>query len=153
MGSKIRGIERIAENKGKERTGMTRIILIGCNGRMGKMIRQIVEEDAEAEIAAGVDLVDDGTNSFPVFQEIASCDTEADAIIDFSSASGFEERVDYAVERKLPLVECSTGLSEEQTAYLREKDCRPPLCQYVPWHQSAFEVGEGSRAEAGRGGI
>ena len=99
---------------------MTRIILIGCNGRMGKMIRQIVEEDAEAEIAAGVDLVDDGTNSFPVFQEIASCDTEADAIIDFSSASGFEERVDYAVERKLPLVECSTGLSEEQTAYLRE---------------------------------
>ena len=32
---------------------MTRIIMCGCNGAMGRMITGIVNEDAEAEIVAG----------------------------------------------------------------------------------------------------
>ena len=34
---------------------MTRIIMCGCNGAMGRMITGIVNEDAEAEIVAGID--------------------------------------------------------------------------------------------------
>ena len=46
---------------------MTRIIMSGCNGAMGRTIANIVEEDAEAKIVAGVDVTDAGDRSFPVF--------------------------------------------------------------------------------------
>ncbi len=97
---------------------MTKIILVGCNGRMGQMINGLVAEDGDAVIVAGVDLLDNNDNGYTVYKEISECKEEADVIIDFSSAKGLEKIVDYAVEKKLPLVECSTGLSEEQTKYL-----------------------------------
>ena len=35
---------------------MTRIIMCGCNGKMGRVISQLVKEDENAEIVAGVDI-------------------------------------------------------------------------------------------------
>lgn len=97
---------------------MTKIILVGCNGRMGRMITDIVDSDEDVEIVAGVDIVDNGGNTYPVFSNITDCDIVADAIIDFSAATEVEKRIDYAIKKQIPLVECSTGLSEEQTSYL-----------------------------------
>ena len=97
---------------------MTKIILVGCNGRMGRMITEIVAEEEDMEIAAGVDMFGEADNGYPVYREIGQCSEAADAIIDFSSANGIEERISYAVDRQIPLVECSTGLSEEQTEKL-----------------------------------
>ena len=99
---------------------MTKIIMLGCNGRMGQMITDIVSQDNEAEIVAGIDLVNNRENDYPVFTDIKDCDIAADAIIDFSSSNGFEERMDYAVEKQIPIIVCSTGLSDEQMAYLVE---------------------------------
>ncbi len=99
---------------------MTRIIMVGCNGRMGQMITGIVAEDDQAQIVAGVDIVDNRDNGYPVFTDIDKCDVEADVIIDFSSANEFEKRMDYAVRTNTPIVECSTGMSEEQIAYMNE---------------------------------
>ena len=48
---------------------MTRIIMCGCNGAMGRMITGIVNEDAEAEIVAGIDMVDTKEHCYPVFQK------------------------------------------------------------------------------------
>ncbi len=98
---------------------MTDIIMVGCNGRMGQMITGIVKEDVECRIVAGIDLVDNRDNGYPVFTDIDSCDVKADVIIDFSSANGFEERMDYAARTNTPIVQCSTGMSEEQLAYLK----------------------------------
>lgn len=97
---------------------MTKIILVGCNGRMGKMITDIAAVDGDVEIVAGVDVYDRQESEYPVFSEIEDCDIAADAIIDFSSANNIERRIDYAVDRQIPLIECSTGLSDEQTEYL-----------------------------------
>lgn len=49
-----------------------------------------------------------------MYTKLADCDVEADAIIDFTSATDFESRMDYAVDKQIPIIECSTGLSEEQ---------------------------------------
>ena len=70
---------------------MTNIIMLGCNGRMGQMITDIVAKDDEAQIVAGIDIVNNRENPYPVFTDIKDCDVKADAIIDFSSANGFEE--------------------------------------------------------------
>lgn len=100
---------------------MTKIIMLGCNGRMGQMITDMVKQDDECTIVAGIDIVDNRDNGYPVYTKLADCDVEADAIIDFTSATDFESRMDYAVDKQIPIIECSTGLSEEQMDYLKKE--------------------------------
>ena len=99
---------------------MVKIIITGCNGRMGQMITDIVKEDEDAAIVAGVDIVNNRDNDYPVFTDISDCDIQADVIIDVSSANRIEERMDYAVDKHIPAVVCSTGLSDSQLAYVKE---------------------------------
>ena len=99
---------------------MTKIIMLGCNGRMGQMITDMVKQDDEFTIVAGIYIVDNRDNGYPVYTKLADCDVEADAIIDFTSATDFESRMDYAVDKQIPIIECSTGLSEEQMDYLKK---------------------------------
>ena len=99
---------------------MTNIIMLGCIGRMGQMITDMVKQDDECTIVAGIDIVDNRDNGYPVYTKLADCDVEADAIIDFTSATDFESRMDYAVDKQIPIIECSTGLSEEQMDYLKK---------------------------------
>ncbi len=93
---------------------MLKIIMHGCNGKMGQTISNLIAADEEIEIAAGVDAVDEGKNPYPVFAKIADCNVAADAVIDFSAAPAVDGLLDYCVERKIPCVLCTTGLSKEQ---------------------------------------
>lgn len=95
---------------------MTRIIMCGCNGAMGRMITGIVKDDSEAEIVAGIDMVDNGQSDFPVFSSISDCNVEADAIIDFSTPKILTEILTYSKQHKVPAVLCTTGYSDEQLA-------------------------------------
>ena len=99
---------------------MVKIIMHGCCGHMGQVISDLVEKDTNAEIVAGIDVTDKGNTSYPVFTDIHECKTEADVLIDFSSAKAVDALLDYCGERKLPLVLCTTGLSEEQLARVEE---------------------------------
>ena len=74
---------------------MTRIIMSGCSGAMGKMITDIVKEDSQAEIVAGIDIVDNGDTDYPVFSSIRDCSVEADAIIDFSTPKVLDDLLAY----------------------------------------------------------
>ena len=98
---------------------MVRIIMHGCNGKMGQVISGLVAADNEAEIVAGVDVYDQVKNTYPVFKTIEECNVEADAVIDFSNAAGVDRLLDYCVEKKLPVVLCTTGLSEEQLVHVK----------------------------------
>lgn len=95
---------------------MTRIIMSGCNGAMGRTITEIVKEDPEAEIVAGIDISDSGENEYPVFKSIGECDVEADAIIDFSTPKILGDILRYSQERHVPVVLCTTGYTNEQLA-------------------------------------
>ena len=93
---------------------MVRIIMHGCNGKMGQTITNIVKEDADAQIVAGIDLFDGIQNEYPVFKSLADCNVEADVVIDFTAAPAVDALLDWCEEKKMPVVLCSTGLSEEQ---------------------------------------
>ncbi|MDO4621161.1 MAG: 4-hydroxy-tetrahydrodipicolinate reductase [Lachnospiraceae bacterium] len=99
---------------------MTRVIMHGCNGHMGKVISDLIAADAAAEIVAGVDLTDNGDHDYPVFTSLESCDVEADVMIDFSSFKAADGVMDYCAGRKLPLVLCTTGLTQEQLEKMKE---------------------------------
>ncbi len=99
---------------------MTRIIMHGCNGKMGQVISDIVKEDAEAEIVAGIDAYGESKNEYPLYRTIDQCDMEADVIIDFSNADAVDMLLEYGEKKNIPIVLCTTGLSEEQLTKVQE---------------------------------
>ena len=99
---------------------MTKVIMNGCNGKMGQCITAICKEDTEIEIVAGIDVYQGIENDYPVFASIKECDIEADVVIDFSTANAVDELLDFCEEREMPVVLCTTGLSEEQIARVKE---------------------------------
>ncbi len=99
---------------------MTRVIMHGCNGRMGQMITGIVANDPDVDIVAGVDVSDHIKNNYPVFKSISECDAQADVIIDFANASAVDVLLEYAAGRQIPVVLCTTGLSEAQLEHMKQ---------------------------------
>lgn len=99
---------------------MVRVIMHGCNGKMGQVITNLLSRDEEAQIVAGVDPYDDGHNAYPVFPSIEQCIAKADVIIDFASAKAIDGLLDYCEKNKVPAVICTTGLSQEQLARIQE---------------------------------
>ena len=95
---------------------MIKIMMHGCNGKMGRMITEIVKNDENAVITAGVDTYTETPNDYPVFDSVEKCTEDADVVIDFSNAGAVDSLLDYCVDKKLPVVLCTTGLSEEQLA-------------------------------------
>jgi 4-hydroxy-tetrahydrodipicolinate reductase len=81
---------------------------------MGQMIVGLCAQDSDITVVAGVDTYTEKENDFPVFASIAECDVEADAVIDFSNASAVDGLLDWCVQKQVPVVLCSTGLSEAQ---------------------------------------
>ena len=98
---------------------MTKVIMNGCNGHMGHVISDLCEKDPEIEIVAGIDINTEQHYGYPVFANIADCDVEAEAIIDFSHVSCIDALMAYSVEHRIPVVVCTTGLSAEQDALLK----------------------------------
>lgn len=99
---------------------MVRVIMHGCNGKMGQTISSLIAADEEIEIVAGIDAVDSGKNDYPVFKSISECTVEADAVIDFSVAAAVDGLLNYCAEKKVPCVLCTTGLSEAQLEKVKE---------------------------------
>ena len=97
---------------------MVDIILHGCNGRMGRMITELVKDGEGLKIAAGVDIAGGQLSDYPVCEDISDCDVKADVVVDFGNASAVGKVIDYCLERSVPLVECTTGLSEEELSRL-----------------------------------
>jgi hypothetical protein len=71
-------------------------------------------------IVAGIDKYMGIANEYPVFESLDKCDVEGDVIIDFSNASSVDGLLDYCVEKNVPVVLCTTGLSEVQLAKVQE---------------------------------
>ena len=97
---------------------MIRIILHGCSGRMGRIITGICENDKETEIVAGVDVFGEEYAGYPVYRTLDEC-PEADVIIDFSTAAAIDDLLRFAAEKEIPVVVCTTGLSDAQTRELK----------------------------------
>lgn len=99
---------------------MIKVMMHGCNGAMGQVISKIIDESDSAVMAAGVDFKDDGHNPYPVFKNLDDCNVDVDVIIDFSSSKATDRLLNYVTEKQIPLVLCTTGLSEEQIQKVQE---------------------------------
>ena len=99
---------------------MVKAIMHGCNGKMGQVITGLIKADEAIEIVAGIDTYTGIANDYPVFESIEKCDVKADVIIDFSNSAAADRLLDFCVDRQIPVVLCTTGLSEEQLSKVEE---------------------------------
>ena len=94
---------------------MVRIILCGCQGKMGHVIENCVTERDDCQIVAGFDIATEPKKPYPVYTDFAACTEEADVIIDFSNPASLDALLGYALSHKLPLIIATTGYTPEQT--------------------------------------
>lgn len=98
---------------------MVRLILSGCNGKMGRVITACVAERCDCKIVAGFDINTESHAGYPVYANPANCMMEADVIIDFSHPSALDGVLAFAKDHRLPVVIATTGLSDEQIQKVR----------------------------------
>lgn len=105
---------------------MIRIILNGCNGRMGQVLTKTVEDQDDMMIVAGID-IENGSCSYPVFPSFSSCLVEGDVLVDFSTPQAMTEYLPVAMQRHLPVVVATTGLSDSHLKMLEEASAVIPV--------------------------
>ncbi len=98
---------------------MTRILLSGACGKMGRMITELAESNPDVEIICGVDMAQ-GYQKFPIYSSFDNINEKPDVIIDFSSVTVLEPLLRYAKANAIPAVLATTGYSEAQIAEIKE---------------------------------
>ena len=98
----------------------TRIFLSGCQGRMGRVISEIVSKAADLEIVAGFDLTASSNGPFPVFDDPRQCVIEFDVLVDFSNPAALPVIFDFISQKRCPAVICTTGLDQKLEQKLQQ---------------------------------
>lgn len=93
---------------------MTDILLCGCSGRMGAVVSDMAAADDQVQITCGVDVIGEAAGAYPVYEKLEDCMESADVAVDFSNPAVFDELLAYCVDHKMPLIICTTGLSDQQ---------------------------------------
>ncbi len=105
---------------------MINIVLNGCCGKMGTMIRNTLPQFPNLNIIAGIDKYP-SDEPFPVFKSIEELNIEYDVLLDFSRAEALNDLLALTRKTKKPLVLCSTGYSEEDLALIKKESESLPL--------------------------
>ena len=92
---------------------MTDIVIQGIGGRMGHVLCDMIAQREDCRVIAGIDLKDGDQNGIPVYDSLEKLNGKGDVVIDFSSPAAVEKALPYCEAHKLPIVVCTTGLSEE----------------------------------------
>ncbi len=106
---------------------MIKLILSGCNGRMGRAVAELCAIQPDMEITAGIDLLGQSDREFPVLSSPAAFQGAADVLVDFSSPAALEPLLEFGQSRRIPLVLCTTGYTQEQTEALRQTAAVVPI--------------------------
>ena len=79
---------------------MTKLILSGCNGRMGQTITRLCADREDLTIVAGIDPLGSTAGSpYPVFATPAECGVPAQALVDFSASAALGSLLAYEIGR------------------------------------------------------
>lgn len=106
---------------------MIKVLINGCNGKMGQEVAKAIEKDDNFQTICGVDRIDAGDNKFSVYTDIEKIAEEPDVIIDFSIPAATFNILKYAVKKHIPIVIATTGFSEEELEKIEEISKEIPI--------------------------
>ena len=103
------------------------ILLGGALGRMGHEVT-LAAEAAGERIACGVDVAYNGQPcDYPVVTGYEQFDGQADVMIDFSRPDALADLLKLAVEKKMPVVLCTTGYTDVEIERIEEASKQIPV--------------------------
>ena len=98
---------------------MTKVVIVGACGHMGRVIADIIKGRDDCTVIAGIDKVGGGA-AFPIFRDFSELTEKPDVIIDFSHPSVLDSMLDYCLTNGVPVVIATTGYTAEQTAQIHK---------------------------------
>ena len=107
-----------------------KIAVVGFYGKVGGSVVKAVQENNNFEVAFGVSRSakeKDLKDGIRVFKDFKSVDIDCDGIIDFSHRDNLASMLDYAVNKKIPVVIGTTGLSENDEKIVEEASKNIPI--------------------------
>jgi len=114
---------------------MIRMLLNGCNGKMGKVISEMAKESTTLSIVAGIDR-NSSNLSYPCYDSILECENDVDVILDFSRPDALDSLCKYSKEKNIPIIFCTTGYSAEQLAIIDSLSKEVPV-----FHSANMSIG------------
>ncbi len=104
---------------------MIRVLINGCNGKMGQEVIKAINNNEKFEILSGMDIKDNPEYTFPVYTKVEEIKEKPDVIIDFSVPVATMKILEYAKNNKVPIVIATTGLSDEEKQKIKEYSKAP----------------------------
>lgn len=95
---------------------MIKVAVCGAFGKMGKEVVEAVNNDSQTELAAKIDICGDAYKSI----EEAHRAVELDVLVDFTQPKSIFENAKYCLNHGIKIVIGTTGLSDEEIAYLKK---------------------------------
>lgn len=106
---------------------MVKVLINGCNGKMGQVLAEEIRLTQDIEVLCGVDRIDTGDNNFPVFTNINDINLIPDVIIDFSIPEATFNILQFAKSNKIPTVIATTGISDSDLEKIKEYSKEFPI--------------------------
>ena len=106
---------------------MTNIVIIGANGKMGKVINNVISLRDDCRVISGIDINTESYADFPIFASPDMLPEKPDVIIDFSHPSALDSLIGYALSTGTPLVLATTGYSDEQIEKIKKSSEQIPV--------------------------
>lgn len=106
---------------------MVKIAITGANGKMGRVIANLVAAREDCTVIAGIDLNDAQNGSFPIVKYPAELPEKPDVIIDFSHPSALNDLLSYCTINNVPLVAATTGYTADEIAKIKKTAEQIPI--------------------------
>ena len=99
---------------------MVKVAITGANGKMGRVITNLIAQRDDCKVIAGIDLNTEQTAGFPVVKSPFELPEKPDVIIDFSHPSALDDLLSYCTMNGVPVVVATTGYTDEQVAQIKK---------------------------------
>lgn len=106
---------------------MLEIMVNGCNGKMGQIVCDLVEQSEDLVLKSGFDKDVTGEFAFPVFNKIEDITEKPEVIIDFSVPVATLNILKYAKQNNVPVVIATTGFSKDEENVIKEYSKQIPI--------------------------
>ncbi len=106
---------------------ITTIAISGACGKMGTVVADTISKRENCRVVAGIDRKVNLNANFPIFNSTKDINVDFDVIIDFSNPALTEKVLEFAENKKIPIVICTTGFSSEQIDRLYSASKKIPV--------------------------
>ena len=121
---------------------MIQALVSGCNGKMGRIVTQLLKQNDAFLVFGGYDKTEAEDYSYRTFTTPSEIVDIPDVIIDFSVPEATMTLLEYAVSKKVPMVIATTGFTKEQEQQLQEASGHIPIFKASNMSFDIYLMGE-----------